>query len=84
MANVTRIKDMGGEFSGVGVYETQPCSVCHKKTELVLSDMNVLALKEQFVQDVYPEQSVGFRELLISGTHDECWDMLFPEEDEEE
>jgi hypothetical protein len=29
-----------------------------------------------FVQDAFPEMSADDRELLISGTHDKCWDIL--------
>jgi len=31
-----------------------------------------------FMQDIFPELSVGDRELLISGTCNTCWDKLFP------
>lgn len=35
------------------------------------------------IQNVWPEGSESDRELLISGTHAACWDILFPDEEEE-
>lgn len=35
-----------------------------------------------FIQDALPELSPAQREVLISGTHDECFDKMFPPEDE--
>ena len=37
-----------------------------------------------FMQDIFPELSLGDRELLISGTCGTCWDKLFPSEEEGE
>jgi hypothetical protein len=34
----------------------------------------------ELIQDALPELSSGERELLISGTCDDCWDEMFPEE----
>ncbi len=36
----------------------------------------------ELIQDALPERSAEDREMLISGTCDVCWNMLFPEEDE--
>lgn len=42
-------------------------------------------LKREYIQDVFPELSNQLRELLISGTHPECWEKMFEEcENEEE
>lgn len=30
------------------------------------------------IQDVFPDISPNIRELLISGTHSECWDRTYP------
>jgi hypothetical protein len=37
----------------------------------------------QFIQQALPMLSAGDREVLISGTHDECWDKMFPPDDED-
>lgn len=36
----------------------------------------------EFVQHVWPEMSAGDRELLISGTHSDCFDEMFPDPDD--
>jgi len=33
----------------------------------------------ELIQDALPELSSGERELLISGTCDDCWDEMFPD-----
>jgi hypothetical protein len=37
-----------------------------------------------FIQNAMPELSISNRELLISNTCGECFDKLFPEDEEEE
>jgi hypothetical protein len=37
-----------------------------------------------FIQDVFPELSPGDREILISGTHSECFDAMFAEEEDQQ
>jgi hypothetical protein len=57
---------------------TPRCVVCGK-TSTVLLD------KEKFdrwqagehIQNVWPEMPADNREVLISGTHPECWEKLF-------
>ena len=36
------------------------------------------------LQVAFPEWSADKRELLITGTHPECWDAIFEDVDEEE
>lgn len=38
----------------------------------------------EHVQNIFPQRSNDERELLITGTHPECWDTMFPKEDEDE
>lgn len=33
-----------------------------------------------FIQDAWPQATATERELLISGTHPECWNLTFGEE----
>ncbi len=68
----------------MGSYVTRPCLFCKETTEVVLNKADVAMWRAgRFVQDVWPNQSVEFRELLISGTHGPCWDKAFPEEEGE-
>lgn len=39
--------------------------------------------ERKFMQDIFPDLSLGDRELLISGTCSTCWDKMFPEDTEE-
>ena len=36
-----------------------------------------------FIQDAWPESTAEQREQVISGTHPECWNEMFGEEDDE-
>jgi hypothetical protein len=40
--------------------------------------------KKKHVQDAFPYLSAGEREQIMTGTHPECWEKMFPEEDEDE
>jgi len=40
--------------------------------------------ERMYVQDIFPDLSVGDRELLISGTCDTCWQKLFGSDCDEE
>ena len=63
-------------------YITKPCMVCGKTTGLTL-DLDKVQLWRDgaLVQNVWPEWTPGERELLITGTHDECWDAMFSDEE---
>ena len=36
--------------------------------------------ERKFMQDIFPDLSIGDRELLISGTCSTCWEKMFPED----
>ena len=36
----------------------------------------------ELIQNVWPDMEPGRREQLISGTHDECWNEIYGEEEE--
>lgn len=36
------------------------------------------------IQDALPERDADFRELVKTGTHPECWDTMFPEEEDDD
>jgi len=61
----------------------QPCVVCGKAAELILPKREVEAYQAGAkVQHAFPSLSVKLRELLVSGTHDTCWTVLWGEEEE--
>ena len=71
---------------GVGetraVVQTEPCLHCGKKS-LVEVDRDKLKRWQagELIQKVWPEWTADQRELLITGTHSECWEKMFPEEE---
>lgn len=72
-------------MSVVMAVTTQPCMLCGK-TSVVEVDPDRYArwLGGTFIQDVWPEWTPEQRELLITGTHPECWDANFDDEDKPE
>ena len=71
--------------------QTKTCTVCGETGHLMLETekwerykaaQEDLSLPSQHVQDVWPDMPTGMREQIISGTHSECWDELFGDDDE--
>lgn len=61
-----------------------PCPECGRRSEVELDDVAYLVwMNGRHVQDAFPEMSLEQRELLITGTHPECWEKIFPPEEEE-
>lgn len=57
---------------------TKPCIVCGKRSIVYLpKDKYDRWQSGTLIQKVFPEMSVAGRELLISGTHERCWDELW-------
>ena len=58
------------------------CEHCNKTYVL---NINETGWKEwesgEFIQDALPDLEAGERELLISGTCDECWKKFFGEDE---
>lgn len=60
------------------------CHLCGETETVEVTDQEFTALQNtRFIQDALPNRDVDFRELLISGTHPECWNAMFPPEDED-
>jgi len=67
------------------IVTTSACIVCHKTSQVELSQDQYNRLKSREpIQVVLPHFSDDTRELLISGTHPECWETFAPDEHEEE
>lgn len=65
--------------------KTKTCCVCDKFDVLTLNRSAVESWQSgEYVQVAFPDMSADDRELLISGTHSECWDKLFPREEDDE
>lgn len=66
---------------------TGPCFVCGKNGEVENVPIAAYYKWKQgaFIQNALPMLSNGDREQLLTGTHSECFDKMFPpDEDEEE
>ena len=60
------------------------CPHCHNVIEFPISEERLLSWKQDtLIQNHFTELTPGQRELLISGICEECWNEMFPEEDEE-
>ena len=63
------------------------CPMCGKEFGIEMSDEQYEKYTKgtEFIQDIFPEFTPAQREVLITGICEDCWDKLFPlEEDEEE
>ena len=62
------------------------CPICHKAYEVSVPFEGFLAWQSgEKVSDAFADCSAEVREALITGVCSDCWDDLFPpEEDEEE
>ena len=61
------------------------CPHCHKLQTIEVNESQYndwMAGKN--IQRAFPDLSADQRELLISGICHECWEEIFPEEDEED
>lgn len=63
--------------------DTKPCFMCSKAGKVTV-DLEGYELYNAgvLIQDAFPDLSDDVREMLITGTHPECWDAMFPDEDE--
>lgn len=62
--------------------KTRPCMKCGKASILeVKQEQFNRWRKGEHVQNVWPEWSSDERELLITGTHPECWKRMFGDDE---
>lgn len=68
-------------MSVVFAYVCRPCMFCREAAILSLDpDLYARWQNGEHIQDVWPHWTPAQRELLITGTHPECWDANFGEE----
>lgn len=59
---------------------TRNCQLCNQPTIMTVNIAEFNAWRDgMLIQDAFPTMSSENRELLISGTHPECWDKMFSE-----
>lgn len=63
-------------------YTCQPCNVCGLSENLLLDEEKLIRWHYgEMIQDVFPELTADERELIVTGIHADCWDLLFGELD---
>ena len=61
---------------------TSACVVCRKSSVVPVVESDFRSWQAgALVQQAFPEMPVDQRELLVTGTHPECWDAMWVEED---
>lgn len=60
------------------VIRSRPCMVCQQITITPITEDQDKALAAGApIQDVFPDMARDEREVLISGTHPQCWASMF-------
>jgi hypothetical protein len=63
-------------------FRTRACIVCGKSSTIELEKSRFDRWQAgEYVQNVWPELDADARERLITGTHSECWNEMFGEEE---
>ena len=67
---------------------SKTCPFCSKQAQVTVEKERFIQWKRagdddpmRFVQNSFPDLTIEQREMLISGTHPECWDKFMGEED---
>jgi hypothetical protein len=61
---------------------TPKCPMCGEASIVEMTGDQFEHLAESgHIQDLFPDWTPDQRELLITGTHKECWDQMFADED---
>jgi hypothetical protein len=56
---------------------TKPCGICGKTTAMHLSQKDLNAWRDGMsVQEAFPYLSPASRELILTGTHNNCWPRM--------
>lgn len=69
--------------------QTGTCMWCQKPSSLTMTEEQLARYESTkrnggTIQDALPEMSAGDREMLITGTHEACFDSIFADEEDED
>lgn len=71
------------ETTSTTVITTKKCGLCGDTAKLTVPTAGLEAWRNgTHIQDAMPEITPPLRELLISGTHPECWEKMFGSDEE--
>ena len=63
-------------------YRTPACLICGASSVLALDPQAVRQWQAgALIQDAFPDLPLDERELILTGTHTACWDLMFDEEE---
>lgn len=63
------------------VVETMPCILCGKSSQVTMNEKEVEAYKSGApIAQAFKHWPAEMRELLMTGTHPQCWDEMFEED----
>ena len=67
------------------VYLPMSCTLCGKGHETFILDRARFERWQagEFIQVAFPGLSAADREVIMTGTHDECFNRLFPDDEED-
>lgn len=65
---------------------TPPCMMCGKTSEMEVDSVALHRWQNErvLIQLAFPDMTAPEREQLKTGTHPECWDLMFADEDDED
>lgn len=64
-------------------YLCPPCVWCTKQEPVGITEdeYDAWVVARKHVQHAFPTRDADFREMILTGTHPECWDSMFGDED---
>ena len=65
---------------------TKRCMLCHEEGEVEVNDEEWIAAltSGKHIQDAMPTTPAPIREQLMTGTHPQCWDAMFQDEEDDD
>lgn len=65
------------------IIQCPTCPRCHISSTVEVDEAQYIKWRNgMLIQYAFPNMSMGKREMLMTGIHPECWDKIFPPEDE--
>ena len=64
---------------------TRKCMVCNKNGEVIVPELEwdlFMRERQMHIQDIFKSLDADKREQIKSGIHSECWDVMFPPEED--